>query len=106
MIAIPCEIHGTQAGMPMCPSVFAARNEGRRIEVAMHCERLGLACLRCAACSKEVLAGLEGRESIFDFEGPLEVDCRVCVDEWLAATGHPSFREMYAALSAPAGSRG
>ena len=37
----------------------------------------------------------------FAFEGLLACECSICTDEWLAATGQPSLRELLAGHVTP-----
>lgn len=59
------------------------------------------ATLFCSACAFKVpaaLAEIVDEEALTEdplaFEGPIRFDCVVCVDEWLAATGHPPLKEL------------
>lgn len=63
----------------------------------------GEAHMFCAACSSKADAlvqpsvdrqGLTEEQSAFAFEGRLDAECVLCVDEWLAATGHPALQDM------------
>ena len=101
MPAHECGRHDWQWGIPVCRSVYDALLAGRTLHVVAHLDRHSdayLLCPDCAAKASAVVAATVGTVAgdalTFQFEGPTQRDCTVCLDERLTAVGLPSVREL------------
>ena len=98
-----CERHGLQWAIPMCPTVSSAISSRADLPVFARFDWAGEAHLFCSSCASEAVAlvqasverdRLSEEQAALTFEGRLDSECILCVDEWLAALGCPALDDM------------
>lgn len=98
-----CEKHGLQWAIPMCPTVHGAVSSRKHLPVFVRFDWSDEAHLFCSSCASEAAAlmhpGVERdhlamEQAAWMFEGRLDSECILCVDEWLAALGCPLLTDM------------